>query len=1643
MEMKKVLEQEGRDAKNLMLYQLVVEEDANNKSPAAKKPPVIPKLLPNIPTIKKQSQQNAKPTSGPRVRSASTGRDKKSELQARYWALLFGNLQRAVDEIYQTVECYENMSSCQEAILVLENYIRDFKALAEWFRVSWDYEATPLPQRPQSLAWEVRKSNPTPRIRTRSLSSPTVSGKSSPCFSGKSSPCSTVEDGKGTPRKNLRLGTEQQVGLKSGRVNIRDLFSKDQTKRNLDAKNAENNTKTNVKVQESHMDNDMSKNLDITKLSWNDRVELQSMDIVQDDNDQKSGAIEQAEETPQIVKHDKYAQTDLEDENLTLAEIREKMRCAAEEQKHTEESNIGQPETIVREPTAVELTIQKLDEMENAFLVTEIKGNNMVDINSKQDLPQIAETITSHPCLSQKSDLLHSPKIVDTRKSQSSPMKYSSILNRPATAGTPIKATPVQRVVGRSSRPQSAAQKPAFNNLPSGTNSAKRAPPKIVTMTPASNRNDKNSSRSSVLVRNTSNLAKSEKCIPSNVANRLSARSKTMIDMNDKNSRLSRPSIISFSKFSKEDINSSSSTLKASNEKIGDSKTSLYDSNRSDRIPDFDRRSEPKQVTSENGSNDGWLTVKTRRRSSLHWANRFNQPTGYASLPTLSLLNGKEKDENGKVPTNKEKKMNHEKVMKNKSETSKSEKSKSLKPEIKNAKAKVNSLPTRAANKGPVTSKSAREASDVPKSSNNRQNLIKRQKSDLTGLKMTTLHREFMRSEKINKSNKINETGEPQNSPDLQNCFEDIELNKIDIKIQTNREFSKTIGELYDSLPNMTNGIRETVLSSCDEGEEKDDTESDEDQRKLLEEQENLERQIRELENTEIDVDTETDETDCEVNVDLEENINEVFTETDDFICFSNDENLTLEQKYQALLSEMSGGEREETLATLQAYVSRHPGRAQELHQKLSSPSRRRSLQETLKKYQIKQARAQEKRELLQKEKSLKIQQLLARVEDVKAAKQQLIEEKRLKMEERLQRAAENRNQHLRDIIRKAHDEEEKLKEIAFIKNLEAQNKRLDFIESCKEQEGRLQDLEQERQKKAEEKAAKEAAVERRRQELEKARQRRLEKMNETRLEREQRVGKLQEQREKQRQAIAREKARDREERLLALQVQQQQSAEELQRKILQKQKESAKRHEENIEHIRQRALELTIPNRNVDENDRAASEERDDGGDLSSTVSDVSREHSKAFKKKIKKLKLRMAQKTEEYLKELQPVPLHMKRESQVPKYLNLVIKGGGAQGLERPLGQLLRLMAKAQVSDFQCFWLMNGLGIIGDVITNGMEPNSETSKRAVVIAVQLYRNACSLCPQIARHAILANSITLLFDALLQSLQLPEEKSPQHPVELSTELMLACTVALSPVNSMKQSHPKVVERLPDVISYAVTTGLIEVLSRRCMKIRESIENYQSVVLSLLATLGLLTKFAELCPVGPTDTTRFLGAAKSTELFGTIPLLYATVVPIGECIPPRTISLAAATFNLLVSMAVLDLSTFQEVLSGESLSMKFLDVVTILLKYCGSKCTINEKSETQAVIIDLIATLGFFSANNKKNQELLTSEQCSIIIKSLTKLPQHFNVVIYPTLFTIIYDNDEAKQVVARDFNVDFLDEYSKSEIGRKNRLVSVLKPKH
>ena len=57
-----------------------------------------------------------------------------------------------------------------------------------------------------------------------------------------------------------------------------------------------------------------------------------------------------------------------------------------------------------------------------------------------------------------------------------------------------------------------------------------------------------------------------------------------------------------------------------------------------------------------------------------------------------------------------------------------------------------------------------------------------------------------------------------------------------------------------------------------------------------------------------------------------------------------------------------------------------------------------------------------------------------------------LVDERKMMIEKKLKKAEEKRIQHIEGIRRKAHEEEEKLKEIAFINELQAQNTRIDMI---------------------------------------------------------------------------------------------------------------------------------------------------------------------------------------------------------------------------------------------------------------------------------------------------------------------------------------------------------------------------------------------------------------------------------------------------------------------------------------------------------------------------------------------------------------------------------------------------------------------
>ncbi|KAJ6220990.1 hypothetical protein RDWZM_006802 [Blomia tropicalis] len=256
---------------------------------------------------------------------------------------------------------------------------------------------------------------------------------------------------------------------------------------------------------------------------------------------------------------------------------------------------------------------------------------------------------------------------------------------------------------------------------------------------------------------------------------------------------------------------------------------------------------------------------------------------------------------------------------------------------------------------------------------------------------------------------------------------------------------------------------------------------------------------------------------------------------------------------------------------------SKTPCRALQLHEKFLSPSRKRSINETLRKQEEKQAKAQEAREKLLEMKARKFKGIVKKVEEIRAQKEEQQMQLKLSMEMRLQKADEKRQQQINRIVRKAHDEDSKVNEILFINSLEADSKKHEIFNKEKVSEMRLQDLQEERLRKLEEKASKEAAFEKRRQAIEAEKQARIEMLKEQRKMKVMKIQMQQQEREKERLELAFQKELERKTKLSALSALHAAEKEELQKKILAKQEESKRRHEENMEQIRQKALELSV----------------------------------------------------------------------------------------------------------------------------------------------------------------------------------------------------------------------------------------------------------------------------------------------------------------------------------------------------------------------------------------------------------------------------------------------------------------------------------
>ncbi|VDP20273.1 unnamed protein product [Schistosoma margrebowiei] len=255
---------------------------------------------------------------------------------------------------------------------------------------------------------------------------------------------------------------------------------------------------------------------------------------------------------------------------------------------------------------------------------------------------------------------------------------------------------------------------------------------------------------------------------------------------------------------------------------------------------------------------------------------------------------------------------------------------------------------------------------------------------------------------------------------------------------------------------------------------------------------------------------------------------------------------------------------------------SRIPGHGVHMHEKLSARSKKRSAN-SIQEIEEKQARARVLRQQHLLERTERVHELSKKVDEVHLQKRILLHQRRSCLERRLHAAERKRQAELTRRVLKAHDEETKGKEIAFIQTLEAEQKQHSILTKHEESRARLNELAIERQRRTEEKLCREEAAKIRRRALEASRLARLDALQTRWKIRAQQLASRAKLLEHSRRAAARAKKQSREIKMATLEEQQRTHIEQLRCKIQRKQEESERRHQESLREISRKAFEMSI----------------------------------------------------------------------------------------------------------------------------------------------------------------------------------------------------------------------------------------------------------------------------------------------------------------------------------------------------------------------------------------------------------------------------------------------------------------------------------
>jgi len=1639
---------------------------------------------------------------GGRVRSASAGRDKRTEMAARYWAVLFENLRRAVDDLYRTCEGDESCIAAREVLMTLENYTKDFKNLINWLRLKIEYENTPQPQRPTSLTWDIRKTSPL----------------------GKMTPASTP--GKLTPTRQLLLCSPAKRQLAfdensdSSRTRSRQV-SETIKEVGMEQENSPHNSCQSIALCIDNIGSNKNSSLD----GSGDCSEHEKSDSEQE-KDTPVSVVEVSKTLEAEVCLQSSEVNDKRDfvQNLpaeaNLTEKPQPMNNNADKKVKSKVSKSGKKSVggkVVQTDRISSGTSKALSE-KISTTKTERSNKSSATEKSNSKINEKPGTLSSKPsaqvlgkatgALSEKSlGTSKREKSIEKSKSQLKPTTFASTVktsvSKAVTATKPApKMTRALTTMSAANKPKPPVRKTAAGLLITATPQVKPSPPIS---------NTKGINNKTQVIKSSTEASGSNLTSGSPKQQRISlvARQAKFANENKNPHRLSanktgpksaRTSTAPSKPMPSQLTNPSSNLPHGSTSSLssGSSGRSWADTVRGGPTPGLHCSAEDLTCARSRGGSivdsDGWCTVRRAR-------SRFS-PSNHGS----SSIN-KGRNSTGKV--------NRAKNRFKMPSSAMSMPSLAFDQPIEDSSSKPSK---------PLLEKSSSSASILRSGRDKSQQLSKLDEkpggSSAESLSGSDPIRLKMKKDQINLTKK---------KALKKNSLENTDEGKTKLKK------TKSCPESAAAVSEST--VEEKIMKTTETGNpvviEVTDTETEEIEMREMAiakaemEVSDLQREIKETEQAELtDTDCDNDHPDTDnYTTDTESN------DTRSEIGAASD----ISSRYESLLEGLSWAEQlelEEQLGESSNLEARLPGRALQLHEKLSSPARKREPHETFKHYQEKQDKARIRRLRFSEQKASKLTMLNMKIEEVMEQRDRLVDERKVMIERKLKKAEEKRIQHIEGIRKKAHKEEEKLKEIAFINELQAQNTRMDMMfqvehadENCEE---RLAEIAGERAKKAEQREERELKAEERRRIMEEERQKQKNAMMERRREKEERIQEEQAAAREQRKVSAAKKDMERLERLSTVRAAEKDMKEELQGKIQQKQEDAAKRHAENLEHIRQKAWELSVQKCSSDEgvpiirhyevkkkcevcnvlirsevhllshlrgklhqealSNKACGKTLSDAEKTTYNLKHIvdapegeadpksiqAKERVKNAKKKAKKLKSKMSTKAGEYLASLPPANKHLdspnrarigKSIREIDKLLSSQGKGSwpnnSVSALERYFGEIVRSFEKNSIKDQDVFKALGGFDVMEKIYLMLAECGGETTCvipiKSLVSAGRVLIKATYNNTSNSGFLLMSNRLTMIADILLDRLVRlnPEQPKIEEVVEgpdtdpLSQSLMSLLSSNIQHLSKEKLDQT-MVNRLQDIVSYIVCSGIVDSLANYFQLVRDPIDSSPEVAEFLLTSLQLLTSLtAAIEQQSGLDGSQLLSALQGTELAGTVSMLYGMLLHQGRdsdrdssppSLPEHTLAVARETCTLLGRL-VRDkhrMGQVQTVLGSEGISLEFRHIASYLLYYCSYHT--NTELLNQVIVL-----VGYFTANHPDNQTIVQSGSQPSVLQQLANLPfQYFSQselksILFPTLLSSCYKNAENSAILTQEMSWQLIEEFVDSDEGKGNLLVQLV----